>query len=255
MYSFDFPGGPYYKYERCLSDDNVPKQYNCSNMGLSAGNYHISTVWIEINDDVATSLTAGAVINNVTAHFLPLDPKFEAISSPYPVTKIELAAAPTYHSTGLYSLTSDPTRDATWKIISVPSYSTFTAGENAYIMSAHPLYLPASAAAGWIGVTTSGENFVTPGDYQFQTTFSLPSSSCESLEVSFAADDGVKSVVVSDGTSSNTIYFDATYRWSFLTSFTVTGLGSITTITFTVSNADGGPTGLLVQFGSLTGCR
>ena len=32
MYSFDFPGGPYYKYERCLSDTNAPKHFNCTNI-------------------------------------------------------------------------------------------------------------------------------------------------------------------------------------------------------------------------------
>jgi len=85
MYSFDFPGGPYYKYERCLSDVNEPKLFNCSNMGISAGNFHISTVWIEISDTVATSLATNGEVD-LTAHFLPLDVELEAASSPYAVT-------------------------------------------------------------------------------------------------------------------------------------------------------------------------
>jgi hypothetical protein len=84
MYSFVFPGGPYYKYERCLSDVNEPKLFNCSNMGISAGNFHISTVWIEISDTVATSLATNGEVD-LTAHFLPLDVELEAISSPYRV--------------------------------------------------------------------------------------------------------------------------------------------------------------------------
>jgi len=84
MYSFDFPGGPYYKYERCLSDTIAPKHFNCTNMGISAGNYHISTLWIEINDTVATSMTTATepLVKNLTAIFLPLDFDLKAISSP-----------------------------------------------------------------------------------------------------------------------------------------------------------------------------
>jgi len=84
MYSVDFAGGPYYKYERCLSDTTEPTIYSCSNMGLSAGNYHVSTLWIEINDTVAKTLpTAGEV---VAVNFLPFVADSKTTSSPYPVT-------------------------------------------------------------------------------------------------------------------------------------------------------------------------
>jgi len=83
MYSVDFPGGPYFKYERCFSDTLEPKIFNCSNMGLSVGNFHITTLWIEIDGTAATSLsTVGEV---VTVNFLPLDADVKATSSPYPV--------------------------------------------------------------------------------------------------------------------------------------------------------------------------
>ena len=84
MYSVDFPGGPYYKYERCLSDTTEPKFFTCLNMGLSAGNFHTTTLWIEISDTVATSLTTAGEV--VTANFLPLDLELKSSSSPYPVT-------------------------------------------------------------------------------------------------------------------------------------------------------------------------
>jgi len=88
MYSVDFPGGPYFKFERCLSDTTEPKIFNCSNMGLSTGNFHTTTLWIEISDTVATSLsTAGEY---VTVHFLPLDTDSKATSSPYPVPIMSL---------------------------------------------------------------------------------------------------------------------------------------------------------------------
>ena len=43
MYSINFPGGPYNKFERCLSDTLEPQIFSCSNMGLSAGNFHTSS--------------------------------------------------------------------------------------------------------------------------------------------------------------------------------------------------------------------
>jgi len=169
-------------------------------------------------------------------------------------------APPTYHSTGLYRLSSDTSRDATWRVISVPAGSAFTAGENAFVVDAHPEWFPASASSGWIGVTAYGNDWSPlPGNYQYQTTFSLPSASCTSLEVNFSSDDGLVSVVVSDGTSSTTITsVTGGNRHDTLSTFTATGLGAITTMTFTVNNiyaeTYSNPTGLLVQFGALTGC-
>jgi len=99
---------------------------------------------------------------------------------------------------------------------------------------------------------------LSKGNYQYETTFSLPSSSCTSLVVYFSVDDTLISVVVFDGTASKTITSFSGNGFGGLSSFTATGLGAITTMTFTVSNGgsgSGNPSGLLVQFGALTGCR
>jgi len=120
MYSFDFPGGPYYKYERCLSDTIDPKLFNCTNMGISAGNFHISTVWIEISDTEATALATAGVDGVLKAHFLPLDINLEAISSPYPVAVSGFSSTPTnYYPCGSCSSCAGQT------VITIPSQITF----------------------------------------------------------------------------------------------------------------------------------
>jgi len=174
--------------------------------------------------------------------------------SPSQTPSIAPTSAPTYRSTGINRLSSDSSRDAYWKVISVPLSSTFKVGDNAVILQpAHSAWLPNSAASAWIGTTLSGFDDAPIGNYQYQTTFSVP---CTTLEVKFSADDRVLSVVVSNGITSTTITtFIGINEYNSLSSFTATGLlGSVTTtMTFTIQNAVG-PSGLLVQFGALTGC-
>jgi len=245
MYSVDFLGGPYFKFERCLSDTLEPKIFSCSNMGLSAGNFHIFTIWIEISDTVASTTGQSVIVN-----FLPLDVDLKTTSSPYPVT---VTVPTSYHSTGLYRLTSDSTRDASWKVISLPSGTSFIAGENPFILDDYSTdWKPVSSAtSGWIGLSYPNFYAVPYGEYEYQTTFSMPSS-CTSLDVSFSVDDYLISVVVSDGTTSQTITSFSGNGFGGLSTFTATGLSAITTMTFTVSNSGGGGSGLLVQFGA---CR
>ena len=87
--------------------------------------------------------------------------------------------------------------------LSLEEGSSFKAGENAVILqNPHPAWKPApSAASNWIGITSNGTDNVPGGDYQYQTTFSMPLN-CKTLDVSFAVDDAVKSVAVSDGTKT-----------------------------------------------------
>jgi len=165
---------------------------------------------------------------------------------------VPLAIAPPLpQSTGVGFLTSDYNRDASWKVISVPSGTSFKAGENAIILqNPHPSWKPASSAASaWIGV---GDN-APVGDYQYQTTFSLPAN-CKNLDVSFSVVDSLKSVVVSDGTKTlQKITSFSGNGVGTLTTFTTTlmDLPAATTLTFTVYNG-GAPSGFLVQFGA---CR
>lgn len=139
---------------------------------------------------------------------------------------------------------SEPSRDASWKIISLPGGTSFKAGDNAFIQR------PASsAAAGWIGITPTSSDCVPVGDYVFQTTFSMPTN-CKTLDVSFTVDDSLKSVAVSDGTKTLqtiTAFSGAINNGTF----TVTDLPATTTMTFTANNS-GGAFSFLVQFGA---CR
>jgi hypothetical protein len=156
---------------------------------------------------------------------------------------------PFFQSTGLYNgvMTSD-NRDSAWKVIALPGGTSFKAGENAFIQKPHPGWKPAaSATAGWIGVTSNGEDGIPVGDYEFQTTFTIPSP-YTALEVNFAVDDNLKSVVVSNGTTITSFNGNGFGQWS---NFTATGLipGAVTTMTFKVYNS-GGALGLLVQFGA-----
>jgi len=126
MYSLDVPGsGPYYKYERCLSDTNEPKIFSCSNMGISAGNFHISTLWIEISETVATSLsTAGEVV----AHFLPLDIESKATSSPYVI-----GTRKSWSLKDDFSITSNPNQQWSYGFGSGHSFQVFSANDMAIL--------------------------------------------------------------------------------------------------------------------------
>jgi hypothetical protein len=139
--------------------------------------------------------------------------------------------------------------------LSLEEGSSFKAGENAVILqNPHPAWKPApSAASNWIGITSNGTDYVPGGDYQYQTTFSMPLN-CKTLDVSFAVDDAVKSVAVSDGTKTLqtiTSFSFVNGCGGLLGTFTLTDLPATTTLTFTVWNATG-PSAFLVQFGA---CR
>jgi hypothetical protein len=166
---------------------------------------------------------------------------------------LEVPSLLTPQSTGLYKIMSgDYNRDAAWKVISLPSGTSFTAGENAIIIqNPHPNWKPApSTTSAWIGVTPNGNDGVPKGDYQFQTSFTIPSP-YTSLDVGFSADDNMKSIVVSSGSKSQKITSFNGNGSGALNSFTLTDLSAnaVTTMTFTVYN-DGGLSGLLVQFGA-----
>jgi hypothetical protein len=171
------------------------------------------------------------------------------------------ASASLPQSTGLYNglMSSDNNRDVSWKVISLPGGATsakgFNIGENAFIQKANNGWKPAaSSTSGWIGITPNGDDSVPEGDYQYQTTFSMPSD-CKNLDVGFSVDDTVRSVVVSDGTTKAVVQtitsFNGNGYGGKLSTFTLTNLPATTTLTFTANNG-GGLFGLLVQFGA---CR
>lgn len=148
--------------------------------------------------------------------------------------------------------------DPNWKVISVPSETTnFVAGSNAYIMTAHPFWTSSSSwPSKWIGITNTGTNTVPGGTYLFQLSFASASyySSTSGVDVFFLVDDALTSVAVSDGNS--TIQTITTFSGGGIKcfgSFSLTAFGqTITILTFTVFNgynAQGNPSGLLVQFG------
>lgn len=56
FYKIDFPGGPYFKFEKCLFDTALPLTYSCpNNIGLSAGNYFVSTLWVKVNQQATNN--------------------------------------------------------------------------------------------------------------------------------------------------------------------------------------------------------
>ena len=143
--------------------------------------------------------------------------------------------------------------DPYWKIISVPSgVTSFTAGSNAIIMSANGAWAT-STSAKWIGVSSSGDTFISSGNYVYQLSFASASyySMNKVVQVSFSADDSLTSVEVSDGSATiQTITsFSGLGGYDSLSSFNLAFFGpTTTTLTFTVNNANVGPSGLLVQF-------
>jgi hypothetical protein len=128
------------------------------------------------------------------------------------------------------------------------------AGENAYIYdgkSGYGIWNKAFSSSGWIGVTPNLMNARPPGDYVYQTTFTMPSL-YTSLEVKFSVDDSLKllTVVSDNGATTQTIdTFGVTNGMKGFTTLIVTGLKGNTTMTFTAYNGCRSPHGFLVQFG------
>jgi len=144
-----------------------------------------------------------------------------------------------YYSTGLFSLASDPRRDAFWIVTSLPDGSSFLSGQNAFLQSPNSEWYPkSSVSSGWIGISSDGNANAPVGHYQYQTTFSMQEYECKSLRVYFSVADVLMSVVVSDGVGGVTTFstFDGNNGFTELSSFTATGLGAMTTMTFNVYN-------------------
>lgn len=149
--------------------------------------------------------------------------------------------------------------DPNWKVVSVPnSTTTFTAGSNAYIMTAHaPLWASSSSwPSKWIGVSIDGASNVPGGDYLFQLSFASASynASASRVEVFFLVDNLLTSVAVSDGSSIiQNIAPSTRDDFKCFKDFTLTSFGpTVTILTFTVrniGNIGSNPSGLLVQFG------
>jgi len=188
-------------------------------------------------------------------------PGNETITVPEVIPPIPVPTYPSYQSTGISKLPGDPSRDAAWKVKSLPSVSNngydgipLKAGENAYIYdgkSGYGNWNKAFSSSGWIGVTPNLMNARPQGDYEYETTFTMPSQ-YTSLEVKFSVDDSLKllTVVSDNGATTQTIdTFGVTNGAKGFTTLIVTGLKGNTTMTFTAYNGSRSPHGFLVQFG------
>lgn len=161
-------------------------------------------------------------------------------------------------STGIAVSKFDSTRDAYWKISSVPTGNAFHVHDtHAYIWTnPYPGCVPNSDYSRWISISPTTLN-VPAGQYQFQTTFYLQKYSCVSLPVQFSVDDAVVLVEVFDGINTKRFESFSGSGAQGFTQFIASGFGETTTITFTVKNT-GDATGLMVEFGSafntIAGC-
>ena len=86
MYAVTFNGGEYFNADKCVIDSSsaslLPAKFtSCSSMGISAGNYHTTTLWVEVPQD---ALSKGSAYN-LTVTALPDKPALGSTSKPFQI--------------------------------------------------------------------------------------------------------------------------------------------------------------------------
>jgi hypothetical protein len=143
--------------------------------------------------------------------------------------------------------------DPHWTLIQAPTGAT-AYGDDAFTITAGNQNVRASSGTEWIGPNPSSSFLAPPGNYTYQTTFSLAGFTASSAIIlgEFAADNEVASITlngVSVPLSSNGDLFS--YTGFTISSGFVSGVNSLD---FTVVNLgnEPNPTGLEVDFTSAT---
>ena len=82
-YSISFNGNIYYSHDQCCIDSALPAaDSTCSNMGISAGNYHNAQLWVEVTG--AATLVKGSSYNLVVT-VLPQQPSVGSVSQQFEI--------------------------------------------------------------------------------------------------------------------------------------------------------------------------
>jgi len=81
FYQIDIGNTTKTRSEKCVSDSVAPISFTCNNMGISPGNYFISTQWVDVSQ---SDLVAGHQYT-VYVSALPRNPMLKAVSEPFTI--------------------------------------------------------------------------------------------------------------------------------------------------------------------------
>ena len=143
--------------------------------------------------------------------------------------------------------------DPHWSLIQAPTGATVY-GDDAFTIAAGGKNVLAPSGTQWIGPNPSSSFNAPPGDYTYQTTFSLAGfvASSAIIQGQFAADNDVASITLNGGS----VPLSSHGNLLSLTDFTISSgfVSGVNTLDFIVVNlgSEPSPTGLLVDFTSAT---
>lgn len=157
--------------------------------------------------------------------------------------------------------------DPHWTLVSVPTLppaSPLEFGTNTELqINPLPQWLSPDTLATWIAPANDASNDAPEGDYDYQTTFVLPTNGTFTITGQIAADDYLSDVLVNGGaTGISTTNGNSATQWNPLT-ITGEGFAGTNTLDFIVhnnptigtnppaDNADS-PSGLMVEFSGIT---
>ncbi len=143
--------------------------------------------------------------------------------------------------------------DPHWTLIQAPTGATVY-GDDAFTITAGSKNVLAPSGTEWIGPNPSSSFNAPPGDYTYETTFSLAGfiASSAIIQGKFAADNEVASITL------NGVSVPLSFHGNLLslTDFTISSgfVSGVNTLDFNVVNlgSEPNPTGLLVEFTSAT---